>query len=165
MIKEDKLRLHHKWSLEEEEQIQKLLETKDLEKAQIRREERELMVRYLQESALKAIASSLEKSAQLLRDTPNERKIDRPKIKSAPGTTILGWCRLIFTKKFVSKILEPTIHDLQEEYIEALGESRLGYAKWVAVRGYASFGVALFLGVTTGLLKRCFDAWRALNSG
>ena len=87
------------------------------------------------------------------------------KVLKPPGHYALKWASLIFSKSFTEKIVEPTILDLQEEYVEACANSGPLERKWIVVRGYVSFAVALFLGLTTGVAKKCFDAWRALNSG
>lgn len=80
-----------------------------------------------------------------------------------PGATLLEWSRLIFPKKFVEGEITNTIHDMQHEYIESIGEDRKWHPKWVCVRGYMSYGVCVFCGLVGGVGKRIVDAWKGVN--
>ena len=56
-----------------------------------------------------------------------------------PGTTLLIIAPLLFSEHFVSTIVQPTIADLQSEYVAA-GASRMARLS-ALVRGYAALGV------------------------
>lgn len=91
-------------------------------------------------------------------------EIDRSQsIIIPPGSKLLRWSRLIFSKKFVDGEITNTIHDMQREYIESIAEDRKWHPKWVCVRGYMSYGVCVFCGLFGGVGKRIVDAWKGVN--
>ncbi len=90
------------------------------------------------------------------------RGIARP-----PGVGLLAISQF-FPKKMRVEILEPTIRDLQDEYIEALAEYRntgrelfLWKAQVVVrIRGYWSFSMAVLAQIPLSTLKMIVSIWK-----
>src|SRR5262245_53239270 len=64
------------------------------------------------------------------------RPANRPRV---PGTTLLRIARLVFSERFLSAVVRPTIADLQSE-VAAAGHSR-GRRLRAHWRGYCSFWI------------------------
>lgn len=90
-------------------------------------------------------------------------RTQRPKILVPPGSKLLGLSRKIFPKKFTQEVLESTITDMQFEYIESMDAGAEWHRRWVCVRGYASYALALFCGLSATVGKKLVDAWKAVN--
>lgn len=84
-------------------------------------------------------------------------------VEIPPGSSLLGICRKVFSKNFVTEVLEQTITDMQFEYIEAIDAGHKWHRRWICVRGYMSFGLALFCGLSATVGKKLVDAWKAVN--
>ncbi|MEO0882912.1 MAG: hypothetical protein AAFY34_09265 [Pseudomonadota bacterium] len=87
---------------------------------------------------------------------------DDTKVERPPGSTALNWSRKIFPKKFVRDVLEPTVMDLQDEYLEALASSGKAHRRWVYLRGHLSFLLAVVVGLKVGVVKKFVDVWKML---
>jgi hypothetical protein len=58
-----------------------------------------------------------------------------------------------YSRRTFEEVFQPTISDLQEEYLDALAERRPWKARWVKVRGIWSFFSAVLLQTFTGVGK------------
>lgn len=102
---------------------------------------------------------TLSKSAKFWTKFENNKS----EITLPPGAKLLEVSRKIFPRKFVSDVLEPTILDLQEEYIETLAKDNLFQRRWICIRGYLSFFLALALGLKLGLIKKVLGVWKLMS--
>jgi len=73
------------------------------------------------------------------------RSIRSKRIARPPGATLLSLADFVFSKKTRDAVFAPTIGDLRDEYNEALDQGRRYKARWVRIRGCASFWNAFFL--------------------
>lgn len=85
------------------------------------------------------------------------------KIYHPPGHFLLQIAEFVCSKKTFTGVLEPTIHDLREEYNEALAEGRVWKARFVRVRGYWAFFNAAGLMTAVGIGKKVVQLWKVVT--
>jgi hypothetical protein len=88
-------------------------------------------------------------------------RVSRQRIESPPGYSLRRMAEVLFSKKTMTEVFEPTLLDLETEYQEALSQGRPGKARWITIRGYWSFWSAVAAQAPLSLLKRVFELWKA----
>jgi hypothetical protein len=86
---------------------------------------------------------------------PSSAKI----IVRPPGSLLSRAAEFLFSRKTLTRIVNPIISDLQAEYFEALGAKRPAKAVWVRLRGY--WGLFKAVGLHS-ILKMVVEIWREL---
>lgn len=78
----------------------------------------------------------------------------------APGFTLLKIAEFVYRRKTYEDVFLPTIVDFQEEYAEALADCRHWKARWVRLRGYASFFSAVAAHGGVKFAKLIVKVWK-----
>jgi hypothetical protein len=84
-----------------------------------------------------------------------------PKLALPPGTRLNAVAEFLFSKKTYERVFQPTISDLQDEYIAALALDRSWKARWVWIRGHLAFWKAFALQVPISLMRAAMAIWQA----
>ena len=87
----------------------------------------------------------------------NEVRVER-----APGSTILNLLAKLLPKKFHKAVIEPTVSDMQDEYVDALAAGNKWHRRWIWWRGHFSVLLALLVGAKVGIIKKFVDVWKVL---
>lgn len=102
------------------------------------------------------ISSSPKEWAEWLRELSAGRiqEIFPRSVGVPPGHRLLAFAEFFYSRTHYEEVLEPTIHDMRDEYNEALAAGHRMKARWVRIRGTWSFFCA------AGLTK----VWSALKT-
>lgn len=93
--------------------------------------------------------------------SPSSRKL----LLRPPGMHLRSWCRFWFSRQTFTKVVEPTIADLQEEWLEAHKLKHTAKARWICIRGYVSLLCALATMMPVSLLRWFWQAWKKTKVG
>ena len=93
------------------------------------------------------------------------RLTSRRKVRWPVGSSLRGVAEFVFSRKSCEQIFDPLISDLRFEYCEALAANRRGKARWVRVRGYASFLAAVLAHVAGSVGDPVVRVWRIFRAG
>ncbi len=96
-----------------------------------------------------------------LRESPtlfSPRRIQRP-----PGSKVLAFVEFFCSKKTYSKVFEPIIADLYEEYFETLDKQRYWKARWIRIRYTGAFFSAIGLHLSLATVKKIVDLWKVIG--
>lgn len=88
-------------------------------------------------------------------------KAKSSRIIRPPGSMLDGLADFFCSSKTLSRVVRPTLADLQKDYCKALAENKPWKARWVCVRGYVSFWKAL--GLHT-IAKNLVQLWKIYSS-
>jgi hypothetical protein len=88
----------------------------------------------------------------------------RGKIVRPPGMRLNAIAEFLFAKNTYERVFQPTIADLQREYLDALAQDRLWKARWIWLRGHYSFWVAFLCQLPISWMRLVFDLWKAAGS-
>lgn len=77
-----------------------------------------------------------------------------------PGTRLRGVLRFLLSAKTMDRIVNPTLADMQREWLDAAIDGRKWHGKWIRLRGYWCLGVGLGVG---GVFRLLHDLWKALQ--
>lgn len=85
-------------------------------------------------------------------------------LQRAPGGRLRRFAQLCYSKKVYDRVFEPILSDLLVEYFEALNERDAIKARFVLLRGYGTFWLAVFAQLPVSL-KRLVALWLASKIG
>ncbi len=98
--------------------------------------------------------------ALLLSDGVRNMLSPRPRrVRPAPGSHLIRFARLAFSKKTRDNVLLPTIADMREEYLDALKDGAKWQARMARLRGYYAFAKAAGLQRVMDSIGHLFKSW------
>jgi hypothetical protein len=83
------------------------------------------------------------------------------RIQHVPGAHLRAFGGFFFSRNTYSEILEPILRDLFDEYCEALATDHLWKARWICLRGYWSFWLAVTAQLPVSAAKMAYKIWKA----
>lgn len=83
-------------------------------------------------------------------------------IRHSPGSRILTFANFIYSKKTVDRVFSQIIHDMREEYIEALALGNKWHARWIHIRGVLSFLTTVVVHAGSSIAVKVFKMVSAL---
>ena len=93
-----------------------------------------------------------------------ERRVQSPQtVTGVPGNRLLGFSEFFFTRRAHIGLCVPVIHDMREEYFEALSQNRIWKARWVRARGTWSFFAAMGLDRFFSVVSLCVKVRKSVN--
>lgn len=81
------------------------------------------------------------------------------RLRPAPGSHLIDFATLLFSKKTRDTVLLSTISDMREEYLDALQDGAKWRARIARVRGYFAFGAAIASNGAAKLVARLVKSW------
>lgn len=104
--------------------------------------------RFYSEQQFKQFNKEMEKFSNMVKNFHGNNSISRKQysslIESLPHSFLLKLANFFFSSKNVKEIFEPIISDWQEEYFEALFKKEIWKARWISIRYYYVFLVAMW---------------------
>ena len=88
---------------------------------------------------------------------------DPQRIHRPPGSKMLSLVEFFCSKKTYSKVFEPIIADLHEEYFEALDKRRHWKMRWIRIRYTWAFFSAIGLNISLSTIKKIVDLWKVIG--
>jgi hypothetical protein len=85
-----------------------------------------------------------------------------PPIYVSPGWRLHRLAAWWFSPKTFRLVFEPTLSDMQVEYIEALKVAALHKARWIRLRGYLTFWTHVFAQIPVSLIRMLMLLWKAV---
>jgi len=82
-------------------------------------------------------------------------------IQVPPGSHLRVFAEFTFSRRTFDLLLEPTLRDLLDEYLQAQDDKRLWKARWVRIRGYWSFWSAVIAQLPISAVKMVYTIWKA----
>lgn len=100
---------------------------------------------------------------QILRGVMRKLEVRRSSgiVCQPPGFRLRKGAEFLFSLKTYQQVLEPILRDLMDEYCEALKEGSTWKSRWVRIRGYFSFGSAVFAQFPISTVKMVYKIWKA----
>lgn len=89
-------------------------------------------------------------------------KSGRGRISRPPGLRLSALADFFCSPKTMERVVLPILSDLQTEYFDALAEGKTVKARWIRVRGYGSFWMALSF---YKVAKRLIKIWKISKLG
>jgi hypothetical protein len=84
----------------------------------------------------------------------------RTSVQRVPGSGLRVFSESIFSRHTYSKVLEPILRDLLDEYCAALAEKSPWKARLVRMRGYWSFWSAVIAQMPISVVKTIYQIWK-----
>ena len=84
---------------------------------------------------LRLLAEALVALVALVRFLEKKEKNGQRPIQRLPGMWLNDVLHFFYSPKTAKRVFEPTIRDMQDEWVEAIAKERQGLARWVRVRG------------------------------
>jgi hypothetical protein len=91
------------------------------------------------------------------------RAVKKPTIQKPPGTHLHTFARAVFSKKTFQLVFEPTLHNMFDEYCEAIAAGHFQKARWIRIRGYWSFWSAVLAQLPISITKLVVMAWKGVR--
>ncbi len=86
----------------------------------------------------------------------------RGRISRPPGSRLNALADFFCSAKTMERVVLPILSDLQTEYFDALAEGKTAKARWICVRGYINFWMALSV---YKVAKRLIEIWKISRLG
>jgi len=85
----------------------------------------------------------------------------RRRIIHPPGMRLNAIAGLVFSMKTYERVFQPTIVDMQNEYVEAIAQDKKWNARFVRLRGYLSFFAAVLTQLPVYWSRLIVRIWKA----
>lgn len=82
-----------------------------------------------------------------------------------PGSSLRGWLLMLFSHRTCTRVFDPVLADVQQEWLEAhkRGDTRL--ARWIQIRGMFILASAIIAQLPLSIIRWLWDAWKNTKMG